>query len=57
MKSGHLLALMVLEATTMRLLRSRFEWREWYWTLAHESLFDLDDEALFFYRLIIKELR
>lgn len=34
--------------------KTTFTWREWHYTQANESLFDLTKEELFVYRLIIK---
>jgi hypothetical protein len=35
--------------------KTKFTNREWYFTTANESLFDLDKDQLALYRLIIKE--
>ncbi len=34
--------------------KTKFTYREWHYTCAHENLFDLDKNALAFYREIVK---
>ena len=35
--------------------KTKFTWREWHYTNANESLFDLSKDELVLFRLIIKE--
>lgn len=36
-------------------MKPKFTWREWHYTNANESLFDLSKEELYVFRLLIKE--
>lgn len=36
--------------------RLKFSYTEWHWTCAHENLFELDAEALFCYRYLVRLL-
>ncbi len=36
-------------------IQARFGWRLWQYTGAHENLFDLDEQALEFFKMFVNE--
>lgn len=41
--------------SSIKLYKTKFPYLLWYWTAGNENLFDLSDEEIYFFVLLVKE--